>query len=510
LNDYLALSNALQVIPDLIAVLKSRKRVHLVEAIVSAIGDFNLLSQLLKASLNDDPEKPWMIKPGFDQELDRMRELCENTQQKILELELHEQQKTGIGSLKIRYTQAHGYYIEVTKTNLDAVPDYYARHQTLVGRERFTCAELRALQSEIYNAQNQIGQLEVDVFGRIKREVLSHISSLRKLAHALSHLDALMGLSIVAYERGYVRPLFNNERRIAIQAGKHPVVELLGQDRFIPNDTNLHDQESTWIITGPNMGGKSTYLRQVALISIMAQCGSLVPARSADLPLLDRIFTRIGAGDNVAEGKSTFLVEMEETASICTMATQNSLVILDEVGRGTSTFDGLAIAQAVVEYISVRVQARCLFATHYHELTLLQEQIPTIASYFAACQKTPQGIVFLYKILRGVANGSFGVEVAKLAQLPGAVIARAEQILAVLSTTQTPHTQAIPFASDQEGLAHEYERVLHERNVLRAELERMHAQLRDQEALHATLASIDYNELSPKKAFDVLWQLKKD
>jgi DNA mismatch repair protein MutS len=212
----------------------------------------------------------------------------------------------------------------------------------------------------------------------------------------------------------------------------------------------------------------------------------------------------------VLRNKSTFLVEMEETASICTMATQNSLVILDEVGRGTSTFDGLAIAQAVVEYISVRVQARCLFATHYHELTLLQEQIPTIASYFAACQKTPQGIVFLYKILRGVANGSFGVEVAKLAQLPGAVIARAEQILAVLSTTQTPHTQAIPFASDQEGLAHEYERVLHERNVLRAELERMHAQLRDQEALHATLASIDYNELSPKKAFDVLWQLKKD
>lgn len=510
LNDYLALRSALEAVPTMVALLKSRKRVKLLEIILHAIADFHPLHQLLDASLNDDAQKPWIIKPGFDAELDRMRELSENANQKILDLELREQQKTGINSLKIRYTQAHGYYIEVTKANLDAVPEYYVRHQTLVGRERFTCADLRALQTEIYTAKNQIDQLEAAVFSRIKIEVASHISSLRKLAHALSHLDALLGLSILAYERGYVRPTFNDERRIAIDGGRHPVVESLLSDRFIPNNTRLDDQESTWIITGPNMGGKSTYLRQVALISIMAQCGSLVPAVAANIPVLDRIFTRIGAGDNVAEGKSTFLVEMEETAAICTMATKNSLVILDEVGRGTSTFDGLAIAQAVAEYISVRVQARCLFATHYHELTLLQEQIPVIASYFAACQKTPQGIVFLYKILRGVADGSFGVEVAKLAQLPGAVIARAEEILAVLSTTQTQHAQAIPIASGQEGLVREYERVLHERNVLRDELERMRVQLRNQEALHATLASIDYNELSPKKAFDVLWQLKKD
>lgn len=512
LNDYVALCTALERVPTIVALLKARKRVKLLDSIVSAIADFNLLHQLLAASLNDDPEKPWIIKPAFDAELDRMRELSENANQKILELEAREQQKTGINSLKIRYTQAHGYYIEVTKSNLDAVPDYYLRHQTLVGRERFTCAELRALQTEIYTAKNQIDQLEAAVFSRIKVEVVSHISALRKLAHALSHLDALLGLSSLAYERGYVRPSFNNDRIIKIDKGRHPVVEALLQDRFIPNDTALNDHESTWIITGPNMGGKSTYLRQVALICVMAQCGSLVPALAADLPLLDRIFTRIGAGDNVAEGKSTFLVEMEETAAICTMATKNSLVILDEVGRGTSTFDGLAIAQAVVEYISMQVQARCLFATHYHELTLLQDTIPSIASYFAACQKTPQGIVFLYRILRGVADGSFGVEVAKLAQLPGAVVARAEQILMALSDVEHKHRVAIASSqgSSDDRLVNEYERVMRERDALRAELARMQGQLRNQEALGAALASVDYNELSPKKAFDLLWQLKKD
>lgn len=509
LHDYGALCTALEHVPTLVAILKARKRVKLLEIIFNAIADFKLLHQLLEASLNDDAQKPWIIKPGFDAELDRVRELAENANQKILELEAREQEKTGISSLKIRYTQAHGYYIEVTKTNLDAVPDYYVRHQTLVGRERFTSADLRALQTEIYSAKNHIDQLEAAVFSRIKLEVSSHISSLRKLAHALSHLDALLGLSSLAYERGYVRPTFNDDRNIMIAQGRHAVVEELLQDRFIPNDTVLNDAQSTWIITGPNMGGKSTYLRQVALISIMAQCGSLVPAATADLPLLDRIFTRIGAGDNVAEGKSTFLVEMEETAAICTMATRNSLVILDEVGRGTSTFDGLAIAQAVVEYIAMQTKARCLFATHYHELTLLQDQIPSIASYFAACQKTPQGIVFLYKILRGVADGSFGLEVAKLAQLPGSVVRRAEQILAALSAAEHKPGALATTIPVQDALPHEYDKVYAERDALRAQVAQLSKQSRDQQALYSALASVDYNELSPKKAFDLLWSLKQ-
>jgi DNA mismatch repair protein MutS len=510
LNDYVALCNALEHVPTIIALLKARKRVKLLESILNAMDDFNLLHQLLASSLNDDTQKPWIIKPGFDLELDRVRELAENANQKVLELEASEQQKTGINSLKIRYTQAHGYYIEITKTHLDAVPEYYVRHQTLVGRERFTCADLRALQTEIYSAKNHIEQLEEQVFARIKVEVVSHISGLRKLAHALSHLDALLGLSNLAYEKGYVRPVFNDCRAITITRGRHPVIEHLLQDRFIPNDTSLDDNQSTWIITGPNMGGKSTYLRQVALISIMAQCGSLVPAATADLPLLDRIFTRIGAGDNVAEGKSTFLVEMEETAAICTMATKNSLVILDEVGRGTSTFDGLAIAQAVVEYISTQVKARCLFATHYHELTLLSDQIPAIANYFASCQKTPQGIVFLYKILQGIADGSFGLEVAKLAQLPGSVVHRAEQILGALNAPENRRDDRALSIPVQDPLALEYDKILAERDALRVQLARANQKLRDEQALHAALSSIDYNDLSPKKAFDLLWQLKRD
>lgn len=510
LHDYVMLAQSLQEVPHIVALLKSRRRVYLIDAILQAIADFDTLQALLNAALNDDATKPWIIKPGFDQELDRLRELVENAHQKILELEAHEQKATGINSLKIRYTQAHGYYIEVTNTNLGLVPAHYTRHQTLVGRERFTMSALRDLQQEIFNAKNNIDQAEAAVFTRIKTEVMSHISQLRKLAYALSHVDALQGLSKLAYEHAYVRPEFNEDRDIVITQGRHPVVASALGSSFIPNDTQLIEQESTWIITGPNMGGKSTYLRQVALISIMAQCGSFVPAKGAKLALLDRIFTRIGAGDNVAEGKSTFLVEMEETASICTQATKHSLVILDEVGRGTSTFDGLAIAQAVVEYIATRVQARCLFATHYHELTLLQDQIPGIASYYAASKKTPEGILFLYKILRGVADGSFGVEVAKLAQLPAPVIARAEQLLAVLAAVEQRHSQALsalPMAT-ADNLMDNYEMLAQENKRLRDQLALAQGKVQEQQELMALLRELDYNNLSPKQAFDILWKLK--
>jgi DNA mismatch repair protein MutS len=512
LHDYVMLSQALEVIPHIVQILNSRKRVQLIEAILQSIADFSLLHSLLVASLNDDNSKPWTIKPGFDLQLDRLRELVENANQKILELETQEQEKTGIQSLKIRFNQAHGYYIEITKANLDSVPDYYTRHQTLVGRERFTIPALRDLQQEIFSAKGHIDQVEAAVFSRIKGEVVSHISQLRKLAYALSNLDALLGLSKLAYENGYVRPQFNTERTISIDAGRHPVVAHLIGNNFIPNDTKLDDNESVWIITGPNMGGKSTYLRQVALINIMAQCGSFVPAQAANLHILDRIFTRIGAGDNVSEGKSTFLVEMEETASICSQATKNSLVILDEVGRGTSTFDGLAIAQSVVEYIATKVQARCLFATHYHELTLLQDQIQGIASYYAASTKRPDGILFLYKILRGVADGSFGVEVAKLAQLPDAVIMRAEQILTVLGATELQHSNALkqlPSAQSSDPLMERYELLMRENKSLKNEYAAITQKVKEQDEILRALGSLDYDNLSPKQAFDLLWKLKQ-
>jgi len=510
LYDYLMLAKALEAIPNIAALLKSRRRIALIEIIANAIGDFHTLHALLIASLNDDNTKPWIIKPGFDQQLDNLRELVENANQKILELETQEQQKTGINSLKIRFNQAHGYYIEITKANFDLVPAHYTRHQTLVGRERFTTDALRELAHEINNAKTQIDMVEKSVFDRIKREVVSHISALRKLAHALAHLDALVGFAKIAYEHGYVVPSFNAERVITIQDGSHPVVQASLGSSFIPNDTKLNDQESVWIITGPNMGGKSTYLRQVALINIMAQCGSLVPAKSANLPLLDRIFTRIGAGDNVAEGKSTFLVEMEETASICTQATKNSLVILDEVGRGTSTFDGLAIAQAVVEYIAQKVQARCLFATHYHELTLLADHIPGIVSYYAASKKTDNGILFLYKVIKGVADGSFGVEVAKLAQLPDAVILRAEQILSELSVPKEKDMFIPSSLSFVEGEAERIDHIFQENKKLKADITKLQQQLDDQKIVTSVLADLDYDNLSPRQAFDLLWKMKQN
>ena len=428
-HDFLHLKRVLELVPALCQALAAVPQSHLMSAILASIADFSSLQQLLDASLNTDSQKNYVIKSGFDLDLDYVRELAEHGAQKVMALEAQEQQSTGINSLKIRYNQVHGYYIEVTNTHKDSIPDRYIRQQTLVGRERYMTHELQQLQHEIVRAQSEMALIEKTVFERVKNEVLIQITSLRKLSHALANCDAILGLARVAYQYGYICPAFNEKREITIEQGRHPVVERVIGHGFIPNDTKLADTESTWIITGPNMGGKSTYLRQVALINIMAQIGSFIPAKGANLPILDRIFTRIGAGDNLSQGKSTFLVEMEETAAICSQATAKSLVILDEVGRGTSTFDGLAIAQAVVEYIHAMIKARCLFATHYHELTLLPQSFKGIGSYYAASRKAESGIQFMYKILPGVADGSFGVEVAKLAELPNQIIARAHQIL---------------------------------------------------------------------------------
>jgi DNA mismatch repair protein MutS len=467
---------------------------YLLKLISFNLGDFTVLVDLLTASLNDDAQKDWIIKPWFDVEVDRLRELIENANQKILELEQQEQKETGISSLKIRYTGAFGYYIEITKTHYDRIPAHYVRQQTLVGRERFMTPALQQLQYEIVNARTQIQTVEQAVFERVQREVVVYGSALRKLAQALAHLDALAGFARLAYDNSYVRPSFNERRDIVISGGRHPVVEQALTGQFIPNDTELNDQNSLWIITGPNMGGKSTYLRQVALISVMAQCGSFVPANKADLSILDRIFTRIGAGDNVAEGKSTFLVEMEETAIICTQATERSLVILDEVGRGTSTFDGIAIAQAVIEYLYTHVKARCLFATHYHELTSLSQTMPGIVCYHAASTRTKDGIVFLHKMLPGTADGSFGIEVAKLAALPGDIVTRAEQLVQQLAMPGVSQTMQ-PARQDADP-------------QITAELIQLRKQVAAQDKKLASLDALDWDNLSPKKAFDLLWDLK--
>lgn len=496
LHDYLALAHALARMPQIVAALDCCKTLPLFSVICSHMHAFESLHQLLTAACNADTTKDWIIAAGFDETLDEVRDLVENSNKKLVALEKAEQERTGIASLKVGYNQVHGYYIEITKANLHLVPGDYIRHQTLVGKERFLSAELQQLQGEINSARARIVAIEKAVFERVKKEVATYAGQLRRLAHAIAHCDALLGLSMLAYDNGYVRPAFHDERDIVIEDGCHPVVANSTSGSFIPNNTQLTDAASLWIITGPNMGGKSTYLRQVALIAIMAHIGSFVPARAARMPLIDRIFTRIGAGDNMAEGKSTFLVEMEETALICTQSTERSLVILDEVGRGTSTFDGLAIAQAVVEYIHTRIGARCLFATHYHELTHLQDALPGIKSYYTASTKTPNGLVFLYKIMQGVADGSFGVQVARLAQLPQQVIDRAQTLLTILTEheKQNVYQTAIQPAQIDHSA---YD-----------EIARLRTALAQRDALVDQLARINYDELSPKKAFDLLWEMR--
>lgn len=498
--EYGVLGMALGKIPLIREVLLSKPEA-LLHAIASSLGDFKGLALLLEAAIQNDPAQPGIIKSGFDARLDEMRELVINAHQRIADLERAEQEATGIGSLKIRYNQAHGYSIEITKTHFDSIPERYTRKQTLVGRERFVTPELIALEHEITHARLHIETLEKEVFERVKREVAVYGSSLRKLAHALATLDALVGFATVAGQRSYVRPTIASGRDIAIVDGRHPVVECVSARSFIPNSTLLNDEQSVWIITGPNMGGKSTHLRQVALICLMAQCGSFVPAAQASVPLLDRIFTRIGASDNVAAGKSTFLVEMEETATICSQATAASLVILDEVGRGTSTFDGLALAQAVVEHVHTKIGARCLFATHYHELTQLQEHVPGMVNYFAASKKTDQGLIFLYRIVPGIADGSFGITVARLAQLPKSLIERAEEILASLKRIEQMQGHAVAISAKEqqsEGFRQEAEGWT---PAERSDFERL-------KVVEARLQGVDVNNLTPKAAFDLVWELK--
>ena len=500
LHDYTALQTALDAIPEL-EVLLGQKLVKLFTTIRSMIVDFTGLRKLLGKALNTDTNVPWKIKAGYHAELDRLRELVMSGSRAISDLEKVEQEKTGISSLKIKLHKVHGYAFEVSKANLHLVPERYTHTQKLANRERFVTDELKTLEYDLKRAKADIEAVEQQVYDQVKQQIESFVPVLKKLAYGLAYTDALSALAEVAYRNNYTRPTFNEDNQIFIAQGRHPVVEVQLQEGFIPNSVDLNDDASLWLITGPNMGGKSTFLRQVALISLMAQIGSYVPAAQALLGIVDRIFTRIGASDNVAEGKSTFLVEMEETALICADATQRSLVILDEVGRGTSTFDGLAIAQAVVEYIYSTIKARCLFATHYHELTTLCEVNEGIKPFYAASTKVDEEIVLLHKILPGVADGSFGLEVAMLAKLPKEVIIRARVIIKQLKLEESLHAKP----SEVKDIV-----ALKIRNQ---ELEVYVAQLdeaRKKEKLIASkIAEVDGDELTPKQALELVWQLKE-
>ncbi len=391
------------------------------------------IAQELQALREDAPltlKEGNIFREGFLPELDALKAQEREYKQKILELEARERERTQIPSLKVGYNTVFGYYIEVTKTHTKRVPSDYIRKQTLTQAERYITPELKEYEEKILAAQERAQKLEYELFCRLRDRVAARVDDVKSLARVLAEVDVYAALAEVAKKRGYTRPAFTDKREIHIEEGRHPVIEAIqGASPFVPNDLHLAEDETLVVLTGPNMSGKSTWLRQNALICLMAQMGSFVPARRAVLPIVDRIFTRVGASDMLAFGYSTFMVEMIETANILNHATERSLVILDEMGRGTSTFDGVAIAWAVAEYLVKNIKAKTLFATHYHELTLLAEKLPGVVNMHVLVAEHGDDVIFLHRVERGAAEGSYGVHVAKLAGLPQAVIERASEIL---------------------------------------------------------------------------------
>ena len=392
---------------------------------------------LIEKAIVDDPPMTitdgGIIKLGYDPEIDKLKTVQTEGKNWLIKLEADEKEKTGIKNLKVGFNKVFGYYLEVTKSNLNLVPERYIRKQTLTGAERYITEELKNLENQILGAEEKVVNLEYEAFTNIRQEIAKNVVRLQTTSEVVSTLDVLASFAEVAEDMNYCKPDVNNFGIIDIKNGRHPVIEkILGTGSFVENDTHLDkDENRLAIITGPNMAGKSTYMRQVALITLMAQVGSFVPAEQATIGVVDKIFTRVGASDDLSMGQSTFMVEMMEVASILKEATPNSLVILDEIGRGTSTYDGLSIAWAVAEYIADKEKcgAKTLFATHYHELTALEEKIEGVKNYSIAVKEKGEDIIFLRKIISGGTDESYGIHVAKLAGVPKEVTARANKIL---------------------------------------------------------------------------------
>ena len=436
-RDLSGISKSLRVVPAMIQLLGECDDSWKIDEILNKFSNNSRTSALLSSSLTDQPPlypgDGNTIKEGFSEELDLIRNEVAEAQDSMAAMESSERDRTGIRSLKIGYNKVFGYFIEVSRVNDDLVPEEYIRKQTLVASERYITAEMKQLEAEILGARNRIEEVETRIFNQICHQVSLETEGLMKSAEAAAMLDVFDSLGTVASEKGYVRPELNNQGRIVIEAGRHPVVErIVDIGSYIPNDTILDPKDMQLIIlTGPNMSGKSTYLRQVGLITLMAQIGSFVPAKSAVIGVVDRIFTRVGLQDDLTVGQSTFMLEMVETASILNQASHNSLIILDEIGRGTSTYDGLAIARSVAEYIHNHPKLGCktLFATHYHELTDLSDNLPRVRNFHVSVTENDGNVIFLRRVMPGGADKSYGVHVARLAGLPSTIINRAWEVL---------------------------------------------------------------------------------
>ena len=460
-RDLIAFRNSLEMLPPIKTVLSAFEKEELVE-IREQIDGLEDIYQLIDEAIIEEPpisiREGGMIKDGFDETIDRLRSAKHDGKQWLAQLEEEDRERTGIKNLKIKYNKVFGYYFEVTNSYKDLVPEDYIRKQTLANAERYTTPRLKELEDTILNAEDKLQTLEYDVFCRIRDTIAQELVRIQNTAKAIAKLDVYASLSLVSERNHYVRPKLNEKGVIDIKDGRHPVVEqMITNDMFIANDTYLDNgSHCISVITGPNMAGKSTYMRQTALIVLMAQIGCFVPARTANIGIVDRIFTRVGASDDLASGQSTFMVEMNEVANILRNATSKSLLILDEIGRGTSTFDGLSIAWAVIEHISNRklLGAKTLFATHYHELTELEGKMNNVNNYCIAVKECGDDIVFLRKIVKGGADKSYGIQVAKLAGVPDMVIDRAKEIVEQLSDNDiTEKVQSIAIDNKNDSKA---------------------------------------------------------
>ena len=508
-RDLIALQNSLKMLKPIRMVLEEFKG-ELLQEIYEEIDPLEDIYHLIEAAILEEPpiliREGGIIKDGFDDTIDSLRKAKTEGKKWLADLEEEDRERTGIRNLKIKYNKVFGYYFEVTNSFKDMVPEDYIRKQTLANAERYTTPKLKELEDMILNAEDKLSALEYDLFCKIRDAIASEMERIQKTAKAVARLDVFASLAIVAERNHYVRPTLNEKGVIKIKEGRHPVVEqMIDHDMFITNDTFLDNSSHLIsIITGPNMAGKSTYMRQTALIVLLAQIGSFVPAKSAEIAVVDRIFTRVGASDDLASGQSTFMVEMNEVANILRNATSNSLLILDEIGRGTSTFDGLSIAWAVIEHISNKkiLGAKTLFATHYHELTELEGKISNVNNYCIAVKEKGDDIIFLRKIVKGGADKSYGIQVAKLAGVPDMVIDRAKEIVNQLSDndiTEKVQNISVDIKSDNKKIKQYDEVDLQQFSLFDT--------VKDEDILKE-LQEIDVSNMTPLDALNTLYRLQ--
>ena len=511
-RDMLALKSSLQFLPVIKRTLSSFSG-RLLQGLGQEMDALEELYTRIDECIEEDPplsiKEGGIIKSSFHEEVRLFREAGEHGKEWLNQLEEREREKSGIKNLKIKYNRIFGYCFEISKSYQGEIPDYFIRRQTLAQAERYTTVELQDLQNKILGAAENLQQLEYSLFVNLREELSHELGRMQKTAKEIAFLDACLSLAKVAMQEQYVRPKINEEGNLRIVDGRHPVVEKLLQDQsFVPNDAKLGKEEKIAIITGPNMAGKSTYMRQVALIVLMASIGSFVPAKQADIPICDRIFTRVGASDDLASGQSTFMVEMSEVSNILRNATENSLLILDEIGRGTSTFDGLSIAWAVVEYLAREIKAKTLFATHYHELSVLEGKLENVKNYCIAVSKEQGEIQFLRKIMPGGADESYGIDVAKLAGVPAPVLDRAREISAFLNEKDLS-LQHLDF---EVALEENFEEDFPEISLKAGETRRKDSALelsKEEKEVLDCIRNDSFESMSPLEAINLLFSLKE-